>query len=152
MKITTVYKITTKDCKSALSLGSHWVPELTVQYSTDNWAVPNNLSGFSGPLMAFNSLDRASRFFNLHMDRNTYVGQWVIWEAQAINARKKTRVLRLNSSFCINLIKSFWRGFSKSNIKHKNYEKNGFLTCDAIKLVKLVDPLPITYEDPDARL
>ena len=80
MRITKVWKITTKDCKSALSLGSNWVPELTVNYSTDGWAVPNVFDGFSCPLMAFATLDAASRFFNRH-DR--YKDQWVLWEALA---------------------------------------------------------------------
>ena len=144
MNIQTVYKVTTKDCKSALSVGKNWVPELTVNYSTDSWAVPNIFDGFSCPLMAFATLDAASRFFNRH---DKFKDNWVIWQALGTNPQKKRRIVRTNNKFALWRILAFWKGQSKSNVASRKFERTGFLTCSAIKLVKIVEPTSATYSD-----
>ena len=139
MKITTVWKVTTKDCKSAMSLSPKWCKELTVTYSPDSWTVPNKIEHQGGafPLMVFDSLEKASRFFYSAI---RYNANWVIWEAQALNVRKKLVVLRMNNRFSLWGIIAFWTARSRANLQKKPFQSHGFYVADAVKLVKIVDP------------
>ena len=113
MTITTVYKITTKDCKSALSLAKRWLPDMTVTYSTEHWSVANSVYGIQPPLFVFGSLEKASHFFHISLDYNS---QWVIWEAQATNIKEKKNRLPISDFFTMTNIYNFWKriyGYNK---------------------------------------
>jgi len=134
MKTLPVYKITTKDCLSCMSLGKNFPLGLALTYSVDKWTVPEIAK--SG-LFVFADLMSASRFFNTHLKYNE---QWVIWEAIAMNPRIRQTVLSVNNRF-MGRLQNFWLRVSRRGARRRAFSRYGFYVCDAVKLTKMVEPI-----------
>lgn len=133
MKETPIYKVVTKDLKSAASVMPYWLPEMTIQYKVNEWTQPN-LAGTG--IMVFTDLEKVQKFFN--KQKSKYVGEWIIFRGVGINVRPKERIVKINSKICIEKILSIWRAIGAFGWKRRPVDKYGFYTADMIKLTEIV--------------
>lgn len=138
MKTTKIYKIVTKDLRSCTANYKYMLPELVVQYRTNEWTTANK--GFeSTGLFCFTSLEFVKMFFMKNPDKENRWENWIVFEGEGVNVRPKQRIVKLNKHFCIERVMSLWGGALRAfGFKVRNYNKHGFSVADAIKLTNII--------------